>query len=1477
MVSDNATKNLDFIVELTSRLYVPLAIFDAFLLAWCLVKSLFEKILSTVGKTESETTPLLVQRQFSETSNTHLAKLARISEAEKELYSKIVPKQEIFKALFELLFLIFFISLNESLQLQSIALSNFAESLFGDRILLSVLLLLLIYRMVLTCKRDYSSFLLVLRASSFTSYAFLFSSKVLQVTSLYLNYKIGSGEGIKTLKQLILAALLFTTALISLVNPLVLKSQNGITSCVSSEEKLSIFDYLTFSWLDSMIFKHVNVPLSLENISKLPLSDQSLFIINDFFKVNGHGHLAKLIKLFWKKLLLQCTWSFIGALITFVPALEMRNILNYIDDPENSTRRFASVFVVAMCISKIVAAVCETQAMHIGNRISMQLKTLLTTEVFNKVLNKSLLSSGNAADVSSSDGDVQNLLAVDISAVSQFSLSLHTLVQSFTMSLVALLLLYRLLSWSALIGVSTMVVLFPLNIKIAKMMKDYQSAALKYTDKKTNTINEVLGSIKNVKYLSWEIHFQKLILNLRRKEVSLLVKKLYCWTGIHFLFFVAPTLVTALTFSLSVFVQKEKISIPCAFTTLSLFAILRAPINQLATILGSFVQIRVSFHRIETFLNSSEAKNYGKLGQSYSNFKFANSSFIWNHEKSGFKLQNLNFSFKQNALNIITGPSGSGKTSLLLSILGELELVEGVLYVPNDTLHQTVYAYCSQTPWIVNTTLRDNILFFNSYHEDKYLKVISCCGLDRDICELEAGDQTIVGNNGMNLSGGQKQRVALARAIYSDSKYVILDDCLSAVDPGMVSWIFEKCLKGDLMNNRTCIMATHNNSLINHHTGFLIKMCNGKAVVEDKMYNPGKEPQAHPKKFSQKFEEPCKPCHSRSLNPEATNLREESKTTRSMNHTVYLWLIQYIGGTRIILFFTVMFFFVNAIDIFQNIWIKDWINAAEKENEYTRITEFYMGTFLLVGVLNACMVSIIMFCFLYRGLIAMSGVYQELLKSVLYAKMQFFDVTPVGRIINRFTKDFQILEQDQLVTLLLLIYSSTCFASIITLISIVTPKALIFSILLAIAYASVVLLYIPVFRDLKRYESITRSPLFEQLSEALSGFTTIRSYCKQEEFLSKFIFRIDQNNIPFLHLAVVQQWLCLRIEVLSSFVLGACGAFCVSNAKEIGAGLAGVCLNLAMPFSLNALWIATVSSNFEVNMISAERIKEYTEIHSELGEQTINLPHDWHSNGKIEFKNVFMRYAPNQSDVLKNVTFEVHPNSRVAIVGRTGSGKSTILNLLCRFIEPTKGQVKIGNVNIQNIKLDVLRKALTIVPQDPILFSGSIRSNIDPFMKHSDVELKTLVRKFNLVYTGFCEDYHEFINTYVEDRGKNLSQGQRQIICLMRAFLKRPNILILDEATASIDNNTEVAIQEALQEFSTDNITITIAHRMRTIIDYDEIVVLDSGIIKQIGHPYVLLKQKSGLFYEMCMESGELNFLESISKQAYMGTVCRGC
>ncbi|CAN3376822.1 hypothetical protein DIURU_001603 [Diutina rugosa] len=1368
----------------------------------------------------------------------------------------------------------------------------------------------------------------------------------------------------------------------------------------SPEPVSSLFSLMSYSWIDPMVWLSTKHTLQKSEIWALRGDDYALPTLKQFNELPEKWRFpTKLVYYFKGLLLVQAMWAALEGVLIFIPSLLLKRILEYVDNPEQNSRQLAWTFVLLMPICKIIDSTSSGCSLFIGRRVCLRMKSIIIGEVYAKALRRRVASAETEdappnenddvkqvlekekkdSEKSADLGAIINLMAIDAFKVSEICGYLHFFVGSIFMIIICIWLLYGLIGWPALVGSLMIILLLPVSYKMATWGANLQKKMLSVTDQRIQKLNETFQSIRIIKFFAWEDKFADQVMDIRRNELYYLKLRTIAWCIGSLVWFVTPTLVTLVSFYCYTVVAGNPLTAPVAFTALSLFTLLRTPLDQLSDMTAFVIQSKVSLDRVDDFLREPESTKYDQLSQSRGpdspEIGFEQASFSWNvnNHNNDFKLRDLDVSFKVGQLNVVIGATGSGKTSLLLALLGEMDLIQGKVFLPGAKarhlceidpatgLTESV-AYCSQLPWLLNDTIKNNIIFAAPFNQKRYNDVIEACGLKRDLEILSAGDATEIGEKGITLSGGQKQRVSLARALYSNSKTLLLDDCLSAVDSHTALWIYENCITGPLMANRTCILVSHNVALTVAEAAWVVALDNGrvkaqgtpsdlltsgdlgddelvkssvissqsgsrtashvdlKQMTKDDLTAKAEAIENKLKKLASQDQPVTEAAEAEA---EATALQaeaeadgklveEEFKAEGVVGVDVYLGFAKYLGGFWT--WFSILGCFVLAQGLFmtQSWWLRVWSMNSERAArgefgmagyamvvvaDFMRTTQswkdnhstiYYITVYGLLGFIYAFMASLRVFVTFFAGIKASNRMFREVLQRILRANLRFFDKTPIGRIMNRFSKDMESVDQEVTPFAEGVFNCVVQCLSIFVLIIVITPGFFIFAILISVIYYLVGYFYITLSRELKRFESITKSPIHQHFSETLVGVSTIRAYGVEPRFMVQNLEAIDENNKPFFYLWVDNRWLSFRVDAVGSLVMLFSGIFVMLSVGKMDAGLAGLSLSYAIAFSDSALWIVRMYANLEMNMNSVERLQEYMDVDQEPPyeiEET-KPPASWPQQGRIDVNNVSLRYAPHLPQVIKNVSFSVEPFNKVGIVGRTGAGKSTIITAFFRFLDPESGSIAIDGVDISTIGLKDLRKAITIIPQDPTLFTGTIRSNLDPFDQYTDDQMFEALRRVNLIapeeqlLVGSSsrgaspspeENQNKFLrlDNPIAEGGSNLSQGERQLVCLARSLLKNPKVMLLDEATSSIDYQSDAMIQNTIREEFGQSTILTIAHRLRTIIDYDKILVMDQGKVVEYENPYVLITNHNSLFYSMCENSGELDSLVKLAKEAY--------
>ncbi|MBN3310800.1 MRP3 protein, partial [Amia calva] len=1277
-----------------------------------------------------------------------------------------------------------------------------------------------------------------------------------------------------------------------------------------------------------------------------------------------------------------------------------------------------------LAIMMFFCALLQTIILHQHFQYCFVTGMRLRTAIVGAIYRKALVIT-NAAKRTSTVGEIVNLMSVDAQRFMDLTTFLNMLWSAPLQIFIALYLLWQYLGPAVLAGVAVMILLIPLNAAIAMKTRAFQVELMQYKDARIKLMNEILNGIKVLKLYAWEISFKEKVLEIRQNELNILRKTAYLGAVSTFAWTSAPFLVALTSFAVYVNMDdKNVLDAQKAFVSLSLFNILRFPLNMLPQVISSIVQANVSLKRIQHFLSHDELDpdnvDRKNIASGYA-VTVVNGKFTWS-KKDPAALHNINLMVPQGSLLAVVGHVGCGKTSLVCALLGEMEKLDGDISIRGSL------AYVPQQAWIQNATLRDNILFGLPYNEQKYRCVLEACALVTDLEVLPGGDQTEIGEKGINLSGGQRQRVSLARAIYSEADIYLLDDPLSAVDAHVSKHIFDKVIGPEgALKGKTRILVTHGitylpqvdnivvmvegkvsemgsyQDLLQQNGAFaefLRNYSNEDIIEEDELVSLHPPPFQNVLKntfFTSENAPHCLKAESLSFhgisntwqttqqwrvhrglkrstriwcpfkgtrgvcqlkwlnfvkqnnsmisflspivylfyaliseyietlnlsileeeepfpedtlsnhtdmvdnepvvnearrhfirqisimsadmeNPKKMSTRRrcsekrhvepvpETKTTfDKLIHTEtaetgrvkfkVFWEYMKAVGPPLCIFICILYGCQNAAAIGANIWLSEWAND-EPVNGTQPKTEMRLGVYAALGLSQGVLVMISSFTLALSGIGAARTLHAALLENKFRTPQSFFDTTPIGRIINRFSKDIFVI--DEVIPPTILMFLGTFFTSLSTMIVIIssTPIFAVVIAPLAFIYFFVQRFYVATSRQLKRLESISRSPIYSHFSETVTGTSVIRAYNRHKDFVLINDGKVDENQKSYYPGIVANRWLGIRIEFIGNCIVLFAAVFAVIGRESLSPGLVGLSVSYALQVTMSLNWMVRMTSDLESNIVAVERVKEYseTEMEAPWDIEDKKPPPEWPALGNVEFHNYSVRYRKGLDLVLKNLTLSVKGGEKIGIVGRTGAGKSSMTLCLFRILEAAGGEITIDGVKISEIGLHDLRSKLTIIPQDPVLFSGTLRMNLDPFEKYTDEEIWKSLQLSHL--DKFVSSQPLKLAHECSEGGENLSVGQRQLVCLARALLRKTRILILDEATAAIDLETDDLIQSTIRTQFEDCTVFTIAHRLNTIMDYTRVLVLDKGQIAEFDTPTNLIAKK-GIFYGMAKDAG---------------------
>lgn len=1292
-----------------------------------------------------------------------------------------------------------------------------------------------------------------------------------------------------------------TTSYLPIANSLPLKKK-----VISSFSELSIFNKLFFIWtfITMKISNKTSLKVShLLSYIHLKETRSDLAFLRDIWFGNkekgtkGYNSLkfsplllaivrANAISLFG----LFCA-TFLNTGLKFVQIFFLRELIivfKHLSDPTSKEPKFSLIPSAIFFLSaKVIYIVANYQIKYLEEMIGKKTSNQISSLIYEKTM---LTSASSRSKFS--EGEIMNFIQIDSDSLGMFFYYFpKTIVFPFQFSMY-MYMLFMFFGWSFIIGFMIFLVFLIISLIVQNLYIRSQFAYLKDKDKRMKLTSQTFHMLKVLKLYAWEDEFENRINEKREIELKSMKRILNLGVISQLIHWSIPLILSIVSVGVYTYISGAVLEVENLMTAIDIFDSMSGPLYRLPIFITSTLNAFISMNRINNFLKVKDFKKQyvsDTVNHPNTSILIENASF-GNIENQKVLMSNVNVNIEKGELVAVLGETGSGKTCLINSIMGLMDKMsnnnEDNQFVINGT-----FSLASQIPWIMNETIRNNIIFHKNYDKKRYDKILELCQLEKDIDSFPGGDLTEIGANGANISGGQKARISLARCVYADADIYLFDDPISSVDSFVSMEIFTKMFY-HYLRGKTRVIVTNDIRSI-HMYDKIIFIEKGKVVFS------GKYEDLITRSFYKEFvqskissADSLSSTDSKTIINESKEQDEIDKTFRSNNSStsldglqlnssnfpenndyqiqkkarltkdedqgkgrvgimIYHKFFKYLGGY---LFAFVLVFSSIAwqlAKVLSNVWLAKWTSQKEPNNLY------YFLIYSEIGFLS------IFFLFLKDFLISRAtlninkSLHNIMLHPLIKAPINLFhDTIPIGQILNRLTHDLE--KSKEVIKIFGNFLKGTC-----TLIGAIVVccqyniYCLFLSPILIILGIGIAYYYVNAGRDLNRLNGIARSPILTLYSETITGMNTIKAFNVEKEFSEIFFNKLDDYYTVVNYKLGAEAWFSMYLELLSEVYVFFILIYAVIFKSSFTAHAIGLLIKYSVSFSEEMCGVIDYIIEIERTLVSIERCDNYSKIIQEKADIIKTRDNGlkkvgWPQRGEIIFENVSLRYRPEIDLTLKNISLKIHPNEKIGIVGRTGSGKSTLSLALFRLVEIERGKIIIDDVETNQIGLKCLRSSLTIVPQDPTMFEGNLRFNLDPLNQYKDSEIINAINQVGLfsIMEENGRDISKGIDMSVRENGNNLSLGEKQLVCFARAILRNSKIVLLDEATASVDQKTERTIQQVLEKIFVNTTMIIIAHRIQTVNQCDKILVMDNGKVVEFDSPRNLL-QKDNSIYKM--------------------------
>ena len=1264
-------------------------------------------------------------------------------------------------------------------------------------------------------------------------------------------------------------------------------------------------------------------PLRISDFQRIREEDQAVNLVKP---VSEKWHIEKgkiekenypknllfktILKVYYKKIIILCVLNLITNLLKYLQIYFYDSIIENFEhhhDPEEKSPLFSvSVNAVGLVLSKVLTTFFYHHTKFNSEISGVRAENAVSALIYDKVTKSSIFMKSQI-----SEGEILNFIQVDAEKLNYLFTSLPAIIVIPVNIVISFYALFKFFGLVFFVGIGILIVLIIIIWIIQWRYLVNTKIMLQKKDRRMRLTTHTLHIIKILKLFGWEEEFRENI-DEKRNDELINIRNIFILIALRTFVNSNLTILTSLG-TIGVYIHYHgPIDVETLFSSSQLIEEVAEPMVNIPQYIADLESLKISLNRIQNFLvvkdiekkinenieieaeNTNENAKIDKVIENGNGNENENNNAIDyqncdfgikgnQNDENKILLKGLNLLIKKGDLVTIIGETGTGKSCLINSILNNLELLNQDNPEVKYYYYSPKLSYASQDPWIMNGTIRDNIIFYNEFNEEKYNQVVNACQLDKDFNNFRHRDMTEVGSTGNNISGGQRARIALARALYRDADIYLFDDPIPSVDTFVSMKIFHQAII-NFLKNKTRIFVTHDLRNLKYSSRIII-MNNFKIEFNgnyDEYKNEHKKDINEINSIQNKDYSLTK--NITEINGEFfTNkdetfgglLRDEDQVSGRITCKIYHRFFITHGGYLLFSIILILAIAVGAASAYAKLFLTDWTDKAEEEedeNENENDGEdiikkeenykfFIKYTLILFGGLAIQLIK--EFLVAYANYTGTKYLHETMIYNIIRAPINLFhDIIPVGQILNRLIHDLELCQD-------IIWRFNTILGSIIEIlisfyVCFIENRETIYAAPVIIVIAVLILLYfISAGRDINRLNGTSRSPIISLFSETILGITTIRTFNKEIPSKNKFYKRLDDYFGVMLYRYGLDNWFCMTLDVVSHLFLTYVLIRTILDIDSFDAAAIGLMLDYSIEISEELLEAFEQASQVERSLVSLERCDAYTKLPSENYEdEKLNQPKyslsdsSWPSNGKMGFENFSIKYRDECDLALQNINLEINSGEKIGIIGRTGSGKSSLTLSLFRIIEAFDGKIVIDGENIRDIPLKKLRRSLSIVPQEPFLLEGTLKTNLDPLNLYSDNELEEVLRTVKLYEMLEHDKTNQNtilngLNTEIKEYGNNLSFGCRQLLCVARAILRKSKIIILDEATSSVDQKTEDIINNAIETLFKDSTVITIAHRINTVKSCDKVIVMDEGQIIEVGNPNELIKNSNGKFYSL--------------------------